>query len=186
MINKEIPTPETPLEHSITSDPEWIDGMLWGVPRPGHPEGSVGKHTIEVLANVDRFAASEAERQELRLIALLHDCRKHLVGGRGGTDHCLEARRYSERFLEDERLLQVIEHHDDVFRIYRRLMRDYPLRSRAADEMLGELLSCLREYDCLDLFIVFFRCDTLTGDKSLIPYEWLTAQLYTSGMGDAR
>lgn len=169
---QEIPSPETALEYQITSDPEWVEGMLWGTPRPGHPEGSVGKHTLEVLANVERFARSESERTDLRLIALLHDCAKAFVQ-RGGPHHGLLARRVGERYLDDERLLCVIEHHDAVFRLLR--------RPHGQREQMERLLAALREQNALALYAQFLRCDTLTGNKSPFPYTWF-ADL--TGQGD--
>ena len=36
--------PETELEHKLISDKEFIEGVLWGEPREGHPEGQVIFH----------------------------------------------------------------------------------------------------------------------------------------------
>ena len=34
-------TPETELEEALTKDPELLEGLAWGEPRSGHPEGTV-------------------------------------------------------------------------------------------------------------------------------------------------
>lgn len=170
-----LPEAQTSLEYAITGDPDWVDGMLWGKPRPGHPEGSVGAHTAEVMGNVDRFARSEREREELRLVALLHDACKHQTV-RGGPNHGELARRLAERFLDDERLLAVIELHDAGFSLYRRLGRGQDIRGR-----LARLIEQLQELDAVDLFLQFVRCDTMTGDKRPDAYLWLCAQLGREG-----
>ena len=35
---------ETALERRIAAEPEWREGVEWGQPRPGHPEGAVKHH----------------------------------------------------------------------------------------------------------------------------------------------
>jgi hypothetical protein len=46
-------TPETEQERRFVSDPELQEGAAWGDPRPGHPEGAVAAHIVDVLDNVD-------------------------------------------------------------------------------------------------------------------------------------
>lgn len=162
--------------------------MLWGKPRPGHPEGAVGRHTIDVLDNVERFAADPLEREELRLIALLHDaCKSQVLPG--GPHHGKLARLLAEGYLDDERLLSVIERHDDAFRIYRSLHR--PRRDRGLTRhLLNDLLAELRLQRIERLYLTFFRCDSLTGDKSQAPYDWFAREtchlLPVPIQGDAR
>jgi hypothetical protein len=169
----ETPTPETELERALCADPEWIAGMHWGKPRPGHPEGAVGLHTIDVLANVDKFARDPDERADLRLVALLHDACKAQTD-RGGPDHGTLARELGARYLDDERLLLIIELHDHAYRIYRRRRRDY-------QERLQALIERLREEDALELYLRFVRCDSQTNGKSPDFYYWLSNEL---GLGD--
>jgi hypothetical protein len=184
----EIPTPQTPFELAITSDPEWMDGMLWGKPRPGHPEGSVGRHTIDVLENIEKLTVVPKEREELRVIALFHDaCKNQIDQKPGGPHHGHLARQLAERYLEDERLLCVIERHDDAFRIYRMMNRSFPHPSPKAQEMMRELLQELREKNALRLFINFFACDATTGNKSSAPYEWFIQEVALPTLqGDAQ
>src|SRR3989344_5537986 len=73
-----ILNPETEIEQKIMSDPEFIEGALWGEPRPGHPEGQVIFHILEVLNNVDKYPTSHS-REKLRIMALVHDTFKHKV-----------------------------------------------------------------------------------------------------------
>src|SRR5262245_41915401 len=106
-------SPETDVERRILADPDWIDGAAWGDPRPGHPEGSVTAHIEEVLANVDRVALDDADRERLRFVALIHDTFKHRVDRdrprEGENHHAVIARRFGERYSADRELLEVIE-----------------------------------------------------------------------------
>jgi len=165
----QTPTPETEIERALAADPDWVDGMHWGKPRPGHPEGAVGLHTIEVLANVERVDCSPPEHCDLRLIAFLHDACKWQTT-RGGPDHGTLARRLGERYLDDERVLTVVELHDHAFRIYRRRRHD-------PQEALERLLQALREVGALELYRLFVRCDSLTGGKSPNFYRWFEQAL---------
>jgi len=84
---EELIKPETELEKLIVSDPEFIEGANWGKPRPGHPEGTVLLHIVEVLKNVDKllenvhYDDAVPIRKNLRLIAICHDTFKYKVDG---------------------------------------------------------------------------------------------------------
>lgn len=161
---------ETGLERRIVADPEWRAGAAWGRHTKGHPEDSVAEHVAEVLANVDRGAHDPATRARLRLIALVHDTFKHEVRwwwpGRG--DHARLARRFAERYLDDEGVLLVVEHHDDAYRAWRRARRTG--RWRAAERRAIALRDRLAEH--LPLFLAFYRADNATGTKAPDDLRW--------------
>ena len=109
-------TPESELERAVFGDPELRRGLAWGRPRSGHPEGAVGEHVADLLATIERWGESGARRAELRLLALVHDALKFRVRNwlpkRGENHHAMRARRFAERYTDDERLLATIELHD--------------------------------------------------------------------------
>ena len=45
--------PETELERAVLDDPELREGLAWGQPRPGHPEGSIAAHVIDLLRKIE-------------------------------------------------------------------------------------------------------------------------------------
>ena len=49
----DILQPETDMELTLVSHPEVIQGLLWGEPRYGHPEGKVLYHIPEIFNNID-------------------------------------------------------------------------------------------------------------------------------------
>ena len=63
----------TDLEHRIAADRRWQEGMEWGRPRRGHPEGTIKAHIGAVLHNVEKFYGESPMRADLRVIALVHD-----------------------------------------------------------------------------------------------------------------
>jgi hypothetical protein len=163
---------ENSLEVRLCADPAWQEGARWGKPRSGHPEGQVMYHIAEVLANVDRLASSSEERANLRLIALIHDTFKYRVDEEkpksGENHHAMIARRFAERFLDDQALLDVVELHDEAYNSWQQGARKHHWDK--AEERAGRLIARLG--DALPLYIQFFRCDNETGSKSSASLEW--------------
>lgn len=163
---------ETELERTLFAAPEVQAGLAYGEPRPGHPEGRVGRHLADVLANVDRCYGGSALREKLRLIAIVHDSFKHEVDPHrpktGENHHAMRARRFAEKFIDDTAVLDVIELHDEAYNAWQMGRRDCDwkraeFRARALLERLG---------DNLPLYLAFYHCDNMTGDKSQEPLEW--------------
>ena len=70
---------EGDLEEQIAKQPEWLEGLEYGRPRHGHPEGKIKFHIAAVLNNVERFYGDSPDRNRLRLITLVHDTFKFRV-----------------------------------------------------------------------------------------------------------
>ena len=173
---------ETDLEKRICQDPEWKQGALWGKPRPGHNEGQVIYHITEVLANVDRLARSDEERGDLRLIALIHDTFKYRVDPTkprvGENHHAMIARRFAERYLDDDALLEVIELHDEAFNSWR--MGALKGRWREAEARADRLIGRLGK--SLGLYVRFFRADNQTVSKEQDSLVWFEQLLRKKGI----
>jgi hypothetical protein len=171
---------ETHAERLIASDPDWQAGLAWGVPRPGHPEGQIVWHIREVLDNVEQFFGESPERGRLRLIAMVHDTFKHQVDRtvpRTATNtHEYLARRFTERFVGDMGVLEVVELHDRAFKIHRNMQRT----GDAAEgrQRARELIARLGEH--LGLYLMFYLCDNKTGDKTMEHYEWFKSICYNT------
>lgn len=181
---------ETPTELAIVSDPEWIEGVAYGEPRPGHPEGTVERHIVEVLANVDREARDADDRARLRLITLVHDTFKNRVDHRrpkvGMNQHGRIARRFAERYIDDAEVLDVIELHDDAYIAWRDAHRAG--RPELVEPQMRALIERLGP--ALPLYLRFYRADNATGDKTdehRIVFERLAeGSLYTGGAPSQR
>ena len=164
---------ETQLEKDIAADQQWLVGIAWGTARPGHPEGRVVFHIRDVLDNIDRFFSGAGDRSRLRLIALTHDTFKYQVAGAGAhaQSHGYLARKFAERYIHDLDILEVIELHDEAYKASL-LMTRYG-DSEAAERRARELIERLG--GAIDLFMRFYLCDHLTGDKSTAHYAWFEA-----------
>jgi HD domain len=164
---------ESALERRIAADPEWREGIEWGQPRRGHPEGAVKNHVADVLANVEREATSPEDRRRLRLAALVHDTFKYRAAegsARVGSEghHGSHAARFLERFVDDDELVEVVRWHDEAFAAWLGLVkrgdrRGAERRARALVRRLGP---------ALPLYLRFFRADNATEGKSPDAVTW--------------
>lgn len=166
--------PETALEQSLLRVPEFRTGLLWGEPRFGHPEGKVALHVREVFDNIDLIEHLPAqERERLRLIALAHDTFKYLEDRSRPRDwnrhHGMLARRFLENYTQNEIVLDIVETHDDAY--YAWLAQRSP---QPNPDQLGKTLEALirRMEHSLQLYYLFFKCDTQTGDKTQASLKW--------------
>lgn len=171
--------PETELESLLISQPDIIDGLLWGEPRYGHPEGKVLHHIPEIYANIERvpLPLSISDRQSLRLITLLHDTFKNIEDKSSPRDwtkhHGILARLFAENYIDDATILDIIELHDEAYYCWRlEILEDEPEQSLARLDMLFDKIK-----HCIQLYYIFFKCDTATGDKTQAPVKWFEKKL---------
>jgi hypothetical protein len=168
-----ILTVENDLERAILERSEVQDGLYWGYPRFGHPEGKVIFHVKEIFDNIDKLQVASEVRRKLRLIALTHDTFKYQedASKRASTPtkhHAYIAYDFVKEYINDVDVLQVIKTHDDAYYAWR---ADYAYRDpEGAKVKLDRLL--LDNAAHLDLYYTFFVCDTRTGDKNQSPIRW--------------
>ncbi len=164
--------PESELESQLLLDPYFIEGLDWGTPRYGHPEGEVYKHIKEVLGNVDTLKIEPLARERLRLIAFVHDSFKHIEHKGSPRDwsrhHSILARQFLEKYCSDEVVLGITELHDEAYYAWR--MEHLYHQYEEGQLRLQKLLD--RIGDNLQLYYLFFKCDTRTGDKTQAPLKW--------------
>jgi hypothetical protein len=165
--------PETELERAVWRDPVLLAGLAWGKPRRGHPEGSVATHVKDLLEAIDRWGETGKRRNELRLIALVHDSLKYRVSNwrpkTGENHHAMRARRYAERYTDDERLLATIELHDRPYNLWKR-----PPRGTFDERRLSRMLDRIPD---LELFVRFLELDGSTEGKNPEPIRRFKEEL---------
>src|SRR5262245_66607543 len=57
---------------AITSDPRYQRNLDWGEVRPGHPEGTIRAHIMELERNLEQLRAKLSEMEYWRLKLLMH------------------------------------------------------------------------------------------------------------------
>jgi hypothetical protein len=173
--------PETELERRVTAEPELLEGLAWGQPRAGHPEGAVGVHVSHLLEALDQSGASGEQRELLRFMALVHDSFKYEVRERlprvGENHHAMRARRFAERFTDDERVLSAIQFHDRPYALWRKMRRRGKLDERGFRRMI-------RRIEDPELFLRFIELDGSTEGKRSEPIEWFRDELTDRGVLD--
>lgn len=167
--------PENLLERKLLQEPAFREGMFWGEPRFGHPEGKVAFHVREVLDNIDLIPDFAPEdRRRLRLITYAHDTFKYCEDKRRPRDwskhHGVLARRFMEQFTDELPVLEIIETHDDAYYAWRTERRGLQLDFDNEQKTLEELLRRVGGF--LQLYYLFFKCDTQTGDKTQASVKW--------------
>jgi hypothetical protein len=170
---------ENELESEVSREPDLLRGLAWGRPRRAHPEGAVGNHVADLLAEIDVAGETGERRRLLRFVALVHDSFKGHVNlwlpRRGENHHAMRARRFAERFTDDERLLATIELHDRPYALWRKTRRR---RGRADERALDDMLQRLPD---ADLFLRFVEIDGASEAKNPGPIDWLRQELGRRG-----
>lgn len=173
---RNIIKPENGIETAIVNDAVFIEGAMYGKIRKGHPEGQVIYHIQEVLANIEKYYSDDEDREDLRLIAIIHDTFKHKVDRNqpkvGENHHGMIARRFAQKYINNYGICKIIQLHDDAYNAWQKGGRhgDWYQAERKANLLIQGLIT----EDCLDLYLKFYRCDNETGDKSQEDYEWFT------------
>jgi HD domain len=171
--------PQTELERRLLEEPDLRAGLAWGRPRPGHPEGAVGSHVADLLRTIDEDGESGERRRLLRFMAIVHDAFKDQVKSwlpkTGGNHHAVRARRFAERFTDDERALAAIEHHDRPYAIWRKMKR-----SGSLDE--GRFQAMMDRIPDPHLFLRFIEIDGGTEGKKPEPIRWFRDELRRRGI----
>jgi hypothetical protein len=170
---KEIIKPETELENKIIIDKDFINGAIWGKPRNGHPEGQVIYHIGSVLKNIDKYSSIE-DREALRLIAIIHDTFKYKVDDTksksGENHHAMIARRFAEKYITDNEILEIIELHDEAYNSWCKGNRDN--KWDKAEIRANNLIQRLGK--SINLYLKFYQCDNETGDKENDNFIWFS------------
>jgi hypothetical protein len=164
-------SPESSLEATLLAHPHVEAGLLWGTPRPGHPEGRVSDH---VAAMLEAIAPDDPHRADLRVLAILHDTFKRDVHPElpwsSDNDHAVLARRFAEEYVQDERILTALELHDEPYWIWR--------SSDRSDQALVELLERVPDPE---LFAQFVELDAANEGKDLTFLWWFRRVLVAAG-----
>jgi hypothetical protein len=160
--------PESDLERAVVDEPELLRGLAWGRPRFGHPEARVGLHVSAILGRIGDYPEL---RGDLRFIALVHDSFKYAVRPAEpwsrDNDHATLARRFAERFTQDERVLCAIELHDELFWIWH----------NGGDE----IEPVLQRVPDIELYFRFVELDATTEGKDPSLLWWIRHTIAQSG-----
>lgn len=165
--------PQQQIEYDFLENAEFLEGLDWGIPRYGHPEGKILYHIREVLDNVHAIPNLEAETLlKLRIISFVHDTFKYKEDKARPRNwlrhHAIYAKNFLANYTSDAALLTLIELHDEAYYIWRSI---YVQHQKELGELRKQRL-LQRIGSDLQLYYLFFKCDTMTGDKIPTPLDW--------------
>ena len=169
--------PETDIEKQLLHQPEFQEGLMWGKPRFGHPEGKVVFHIREVLDNIEKISLDDEQRERLRLITFVHDTFKYKECKCKPRDwskhHGKLARNFTANYTDDQILLNIIDLHDEAYHAWRcaHVHKDESASQARIDNLMEHVGSELQ------LYYLFFKCDTRTGDKNQQPVTWFESNI---------
>jgi len=86
------------------------------------------------------------------------------------------ARRFAEKYITDNAVLEIIETHDEAFNAWQKGARNGNWEK--AGERAMKLVKRLG--DNIGMYLDFYLCDNETGDKKADNYEWFKALVFTS------
>ena len=180
-VEEAIPgfAPENERERAITRNARLLEGLAWGKPRKGHPEGSVGAHVAGLLRMIVEWGETGERRSELRFMSIVHDALKREVKEwlprTGENHHAMRARRLAEKYVDDERLLAAIELHDRPYSLWKRMKRKGGLDETAFQHMLDRIPDP-------ELFLRFVELDGCMEGKDPEPVRWFREELSRRGV----
>lgn len=179
----------------IKRSPQWLRAEVWGEPRPGHPEGSVGRHVTEqVLPFIERHYCGLPDYWSLVALAYLHDIGKPEVDFRDGRlhgdSHSILSARIAQALGVPDRLVRVIVLNDRAYSHWRKLL-DKEGRWTAARWTAERRAKFVLEFDPssvdLELLVRFHRADnayrrSAVREESVDPVLWFESRLLGEGL----
>jgi len=153
---------------AVQADPRYRTNIRFGQPRSGHPEGSIAAHILTLEANLEQIRSriDPAVEARLRFAIHVHDTFKpEATASKGVRDHGELARDFAAEFVDDPDLLNLLELHDEPYR----LCRDWVHTGSLDVERLSRLADRIVDWD---QYLAFVILDSWTAGKDLEKLCW--------------
>jgi hypothetical protein len=160
----------------VKNDPNYEKRIEYGEPRDGHPEGSIKKHIEQLERNLYYFkdVISEEKQDKIRFLIHVHDTFKadseKDVEIENSKSHSSIARKYAEKFISEESVLQIIQFHDFNYYIWKKYNK-YGFYDR---EKLKDILEKIEDIELLLLFTII---DGTVKGKDLAKLKWFYEEI---------
>ena len=183
------------LVDKIVGSADWALAKDWGEPRPGHPEGTIGRHVLEqVIPFIDQWYSALPEYWDLVALAYLHDIGKPITrrknGRLVGDSHSVISAKIAAELGAPDRLVQVIYSNDRAYSYWRKL-QDKKGRWTADPWTEDRRQKFVTEFGRkgldLRLLVLFHRADNGyrrpgTLDETIDPVVWFERRLVAEGL----
>lgn len=161
----------------VQSDPRYLKNIEFAPPDEGHPEGKIKNHIADLEANLEILrekGVSEERYWKLKFMIHVHDLFKSEA--RRGVppthpqNHAYLARQFAAEFTDDADLLNMIQFHDENYKLW----REYAKKGGYDLLRFQSLLDTIRDWD---LFLMFIIVDGCTSGKDPAKIGWFIGEV---------
>lgn len=160
-------------------DPLYQKNIEYNESHAGHPEKKVKLHIVDLEVNLERLKKmgriqDEEEYWKLKFIIHVHDLFKVDAKKHSPTlhprNHATLARQYASQFIDDNDLLNIIQFHDENYKLWKQFLRtgSYNLKQ------FQSLLATIHDWD---LFLLFIIIDGCTKGKDYRKLHWFISEV---------
>ncbi|MBE0670302.1 MAG: hypothetical protein IH588_06925 [Anaerolineales bacterium] len=156
----------------IKADPRYQRNIEYGEPRSGHPEGKVKFHIVDLEANLEALRGrgiGEEDYWKLKFMIHVHDSFKAEAEKYSPTlhprNHATLAREYASQFTDDSDLLNILQYHDENYKLW----KEYTQTGKYDKEVFENMLAVIKDWD---LFLAFTIIDGCTNGKEYSKLGW--------------
>ena len=161
----------------IINDARYLKNIEYGEPRPGHPEGKVKYHIAELEEKLEALrprGISEEQYWKLKFLIHVHDTFKAKAVPNSPipdpNSHASLARKFSSEFIDDSDLLNMVQHHDVNFSLW----KQFKSTGFYDVERLSALFEDIEDWD---LFLMFLILDGCTKGKDPEKILWFIGEI---------
>lgn len=166
--------------NNIKADPRYAKGIAYGVPRPGHSEGAVLNHLLDLDANLERMKPLLSDEEYWKLAVLIHT--HDTFKGSAKPDspikdpqsHASLARMFLSEFTNDLDLLQMVQYHDEGLALYMQSMTSLGPKAPYNQRRMRDNILTIKD---LTLFLFFTIIDGYTPSKDHAKIRWFVDQV---------
>lgn len=155
--------------HRIQADPRYVEGLTYGVPRPGHDEGSVVNHIAKLERTVDKLAPMLSAEEYYKMLILVHVHDAFKLEGKRRTGHRVSllhpdshaslAARFLAKYVNDLSLVSIVQYHDEGFALWQKFQKQGCLdEKRLQEHVLSKIMD-------MNLYLLFTVVDSFTESK---------------------
>jgi hypothetical protein len=156
----------------VKSDPRYLKNIEFEFVDDGHPEGKIKFHIADLESNLEVLKArgiSEDDCWKLEFMIHVHDLFKaEAIRGVPPThprNHAYIARQFAAEFTEDVDLLNMIQFHDENYKLW----REYAKKGEYDRSRFQNLLDTIKDWN---LFLTFVIIDGCTKGKDAAKLSW--------------
>ena len=165
----------SPALDAIRRDPRYLRNVLWGEPRPGHPEGTIAAHIADLERNLEALSPKLTEAQRLKLLLLIHTHDPFKPEAEDvpivhPRSHSSLARAFLAEFVDDADLLAMAQFHDEPYALFRQARSRGAFSARRFDALVRTIADW-------HTFTAFLICDGCTAGKTREPLHWLFREI---------